>query len=187
MIGKTTMLTGLLLLALVAMPAPAQATMQVTSPPHVCIADSTQAGAQPVALRYLLESEIEVGYAVPCGQGGGGGGGGGQQPHCPDDPDQCGPCDFEDPDDSQMCHDIHCQSHPNDYTCTEQAECENGFFGRDTDHDGVCDDDDSDDDGDGVPDEDDEVPYANDPVNNAISCGLYLVNDRKFCSGSLLG
>jgi hypothetical protein len=165
MIERTLTGAMLLLLALVAMPAPAQAELEDQT---VCQGLDLDVEIEFRVVGRLLTDKLfacgpppEQGYPP-------------YRPHCPDDPDQCGPCDFEDPDDSQLCHSIHCESHPNDDTCRNSAECESGFFGRDFDHDGVCDDDDADDDNDGVPDEEDSVPYAQDPVNNAISCALYI-------------
>lgn len=83
-------------------------------------------------------------------------------------------CDFDSHESSAYCREVYCTHNPDTYPCREQARCENGFMDRDTDKDKVCDQDDDDIDGDGVPNERDEVPYAGDPVNNAISCGLYM-------------
>lgn len=95
-------------------------------------------------------------------------------PDCEDDVDGCGPCTYDDPEDSAYCRAVYCQTNPTAYTCTEETECENGFIDKDSDHDGECDIDDTDDDGDGVDDEDDPSPNANNAVDNAFSCVYWI-------------
>jgi hypothetical protein len=88
----------------------------------------------------------------------------------PNPPVTC-PTDCSDPRDSDYCHALYCNQHPDYSSCTgDSVKCGDGFYGWDTDHDGTCDNDDLDDDNDGVPDKCDN---ANDPVDNAYEMALY--------------
>lgn len=148
----TTVMLGLL--ALLALATPAQATF-------VGMKDLYEQGQDPEE-RWQCSD-----YSDYCGEG---------------DGDPCYPeSGHEEPDDSCL-ERKYCRTHPDAYACTgDTQECEDGFYGWDTDHDGVCDSDDEDDDNDGVPDDCDRERNPEEP-NRTIDNVYWTVVGRGACA-----
>lgn len=103
-----------------------------------------------------------------------------EEPECEDHSDYCEQTCYGGPPASDYCSErIYCQTHPDAHPCTGATEpCEDGFYGWDTDRDGVCDNDDEDDDNDGVPDYCDNT---HNQVDNQIQYLLWTF--AQYCYG----
>jgi hypothetical protein len=86
--------------------------------------------------------------------------------HCPDY-DHASCCEAH-PEAAECQRDDQCAANPSGPLCTgDRTICNDGSTGWDRDHDGYCDQDDSDMDGDGVPNSCDQHQTAGDPVDKA--------------------